>query len=199
LSAIPTDCKDPSVELAVVPSSVAAREDFSWLWAVQALYAHLEMQLDVVSEPPPYKPKQLQFFEWNVGRPGPDGKGTSTALIAHCFDAATCNQLAAMYRATVPKSKPRPVCGSAGLQRNGKPEIPGELIMGVAMVETAQWSMRENATAQCARLGICRVEQDHAASPEIALECQRAPTKHRAHCAMRDTCKEVVACLDQSG
>ena len=110
------------------------------------------------------------------------------ALAATCFDAATCNKLADIYKATV---------GSPVQLSCGKPKILGEL-----PVAKFAWSqnLQENLPAAndkqalCARLNACELASLRGVQ-RLFVECQHDPTKFKTHCARRYRCDKVLACL----
>ncbi len=168
-------CAKPRVGLASAPRSRGPL--FSWPWVRQTLYAHPAFRV-VVSAP-----KQPGQLELTVV----DGEKTLT-LFASCWDADTCNRLAAMYRGVVRSSRPVLVCGEIPLE--------GERLRAFVLPDDGRWLPDENDwMAACARLNACRIAIDASTEGDPGLACQRDPSKFDRSCAQLSSCRDVVACL----
>lgn len=175
------NCKSPSVMLAAVSNNIAKKKDFVWAYVVQALYAHPKFVLgNKVSLKAPGRValQEVQVTPKAVG------------LVAYCKDGATCNELAAMYKSTVPTSKPEVYCGKSW----EKGRIPRGLLNSVGLRAMAFKKLKEEPTSMCARVGICTKQQNPASTDDIGLECKRAPGKYKYKCGQEKTCEAVVAC-----
>lgn len=180
IKTIPDDCGRPEVLLATAPKSVGS--DYQWNVTRQALLANQQFKL--VYDHPPDAPGQISVIPWGYG----DG---AYALVAMCADGATCNRLAAMYKAIVRSSHPQVLC---------KQPIQG---ISKDPVGTFKWSDDPKANlpqdgdlqAQCARLNACMIATDQSTPGDPFLECQKAPAKFKTDCAKRYPCAEVIACM----
>jgi hypothetical protein len=179
IKTIADDCSAPEVLLATAPKSVGP--DYAWHVTRQALLAN--QQFKFVSDHPPAAPGEIHIAPWGYG----DG---AFALVAKCSDGATCNRLAAMYKAIVRSSKPQVLCKTPiqGISKNP--------------VGTFRWSDDPKANlpqdgelqALCARLDACVIATDQSTPGDPFLECQKAPSKFKTDCAKRYPCAEVIAC-----
>jgi hypothetical protein len=184
IKAMPDDCKSPSLMLAAVPNAAAQKEDFVWAFAVQALYAHSDFKLS--SKAALSKKDQVAFEDVAVNP-------TATGLIAYCHDGATCNRLAAMYKTTVPSSKPEVYCG-----KKWEPGQPSRGFSNAAdLTAMAKKKLKDEPGSMCARIGVCTKQQNPAAAGDPGVECQRAPTEFKYQCAQKESCEAVVACTQK--
>lgn len=168
-------CSKPRVGLASAPRSRGPL--FSWPWVRQTLYAHPAFRV-VVSAPT--QPGQLELTVV-------DGEKTLT-LFASCWDADTCNRLAAMYRGVVRSSRPVLICGEIPLE--------GERLRAFVLPDDGRWLPDESDwMAACARLNACRIAVDASTEGDPGLACQRDPSKFDRSCAQLPSCRDVVACL----
>ncbi len=180
IKTIPDDCSRAEVLLATAPKSVG--NDYQWNVTRQALLAN--QQFKVVFDHPPDAPGQIAVVPWGYG-------DDSFALVALCADGATCNRLAAMYKAVVRSSRPQVLCKQPlqGISKNP--------------VSTFRWDNDPKANlprdgdlqAQCARLSACMIATDQSTPGDPFLECQKAPAKFKTECAKRYPCAEVLACM----
>lgn len=184
INAVAENCRSASVMLAAVPTNVAQKDDFAWSFAIQALYAHSQFKLT---------PRARLSAKGQVAFEDVAVNASATGLIAYCHDGATCSQLAAMYKATVPSSKPEVYCGKtweAGQPSNG---LTNEL----SLRAIAKKKLEDGASSMCARIGVCTKHQDPGTEGDPGVECQRAPTKYKYQCAKKDTCESVIECTKQ--
>jgi hypothetical protein len=180
IKTIPDDCTRPEVLLATAPKSVGP--DYPWHVTRQALLAN--QQFKVVHEHPPDAPGQIAVTAWGYG-------DNAYALVALCADGATCNRLAAMYKAVVRSSHAQVLC---------KTPIAG---ISNSPVNTFRWSDDPKSNlpqdgelpALCARLSACSIATDQSTPGDPFLECQKAPSKFKTDCAKRYPCAEVIACM----
>jgi hypothetical protein len=181
IKAVADDCVAPQVLLASAPKSVGS--DYAWHVTRQAMLAN--QQFRVVPDPPT-APGEVQITPHSYADGG-------FALVARCSSGATCNRLAAMYKAIVRSSKPQIVCGSP---------IPG---ISANPVGTFRWDADAKANlpqdgelpALCARLSACTIASDQSTAGDPFLECQKAPSKFKTDCAKRYPCAEVIACTSK--
>lgn len=179
IKTIPDDCGRPEVLLATAPKSVGP--DYQWHVTRQALLAN--QQFKFISDHPPSNPGEIYIGVW--------GYNDGYALVANCADGATCNRLAAMYKAIVRSSRPQVLC---------KTPIQG---ISANQVGTFRWNDDPKANlpqdgelqALCARLNACMIASDQSTPGDPFLECQKAPAKFKTDCAKRYPCAEVVACM----
>jgi hypothetical protein len=178
IATIPDDCAQPSIVLTTAPAKMGW--DYEWPWSRQAL--HENRQFEIVDWPgKPDKPMQVRFDMYAI--PG------GFALVGVCLDGATCNKLAAMYRATVQSCDPRLHCGPIPIA--GAPRRPR------LIPDNGRWLPTEdaNVAGRCARIGVCLRVKGEPVRGNPGLECQAAPSHTRTECAKKATCDEVVQCL----
>jgi len=179
IKTVPDDCAVPEVLLASAPKSVGP--DYAWHTARQALLAN--QQFRVVSGAPT-GPGEVQVSPYAYN-------DNAYALVARCKDGATCNRLAAMYKAIIRSARPQVVCGGRIQGISGGP------------VGSFRWDGDPKANlpaegetvAMCARLDACMIATDRSTPGDPFLECQKAPTKFKTDCAKRYPCADVMACL----
>lgn len=178
IKAVADDCTSPQVLLATAPKSVGP--DYAWHVTRQAMLAN--QQFKVVNYMPTL-PGEVYI--------GPYGYTDGAfALVARCSDGATCNRLAAMYKAIVRSSRPQVVCGTP--------------IQGISStpIGSFRWDADPKANlprdgelqALCARLSACTIASDQSTPGDPFLDCQKAPAKFKTDCAKRYPCAEVIAC-----
>ncbi len=183
INPIADDCKAPSVMLAAVSNNIAKKEDFVWAFAIQAFHAH---------------PKFVLGNKVSLNRPGRVAihqvqvNPKAVGLVAYCRDGATCNQVAAMYKATVPTSKPEVYCG----KKWERGIVPRGLLNAVDLKALAFQKLESEPVSMCARVGICTKQQNPATPGDPGIECQRAPGKHKYKCGQEKTCEAVVSCVN---
>jgi hypothetical protein len=156
--------------------------DYDWIWTRQALYAN--PQFRVVEWPgKPEKPMDVRMDVYKMA----DG----FALVGACFDGATCNQLAAMYKRTVPSCAPVLYCGA--------PPLDGPPRRSNIIPSDGQWlpEAAADTTGKCARIGTCMFMQKPFVQGNPGLDCQSQPTKFNLACALEPSCDAVVACLER--
>jgi hypothetical protein len=178
VATIPDDCQEASVVLTTAPKKMGL--DYDWTWTRQALYASPQFQI-VEGPGKPAKPMQVRLDMYAI----PEGY----ALVGVCHDGATCNKLAAMYRATVQTCDPQLHCGALPLQ--------GASLRPALVPASGQWLPLEetNVVGRCARLGICMRVEHEPMHGNPSVVCQSAPSHFRTECAKKATCGEVVSCL----
>lgn len=177
---IPDDCAQPWVILTTTSEANGS----SYTWPVTRQVFRANRQFRIVSGDPA-APQQVHLAPYKYHSP------PAYALVATCSDGATCNDVAAMYRAIVRS-------GAAPQLKCGRPEIIGDAPVGVF-----QWSAddRENLpsasddTALCARINACEIAVDRSVEGDPFLECRRDPGRFKLSCATRDPCIEVLDCL----
>ncbi len=180
IKTVPDDCPLAKVLLATAPKSVGP--DYAWHVTRQALLAN--QQFKVISGRLPEAPGEIDVIPWGYGE-------NAYALVAFCADGATCNRLAAMYKAIVRSSKPQVLC---------KTPIQG---ISDRPVGTFRWNDDPKANlpqdgelpALCARLNACMIASDQSTPGDPFLECQKAPSKFKTDCAKRYPCAEVITCM----
>lgn len=178
LATIPDDCKEPSVVLTTAPKSMGWSYD--WTWTRQAFHANPQFQ--IVDWPgKPEKAMQVRLDMYAI----PSG----FALVGVCKDGATCNKLAAMYRATVPTCDPRLHCGAL--------PIAGEAKKSAIIPADGQWLPVDasNVVGRCARIGVCLRMKKEPFKGNPGVACQTSPSRFKTDCAKKATCDEVVECL----
>jgi hypothetical protein len=179
IKTVADDCKSAEVLLATAPKSVGP--DYAWNVTRQAMLAN--QQFKVIVDRIPSAPGEVHIAPYGYT----DG---AFALTAKCGDGATCNRLAAMYKAVVRSSRPQVVCGTP--------------IAGISStpVGTFRWDADPKANlpqdgelqALCARLSACTIATDQSTPGDPFLDCQKAPAKFKTDCAKRYPCAEVLAC-----
>ncbi|AKT37660.1 hypothetical protein [Chondromyces crocatus] len=179
IKAIPDNCASASVILTSAPKSVGANYD--WAISRQALLAN--QQFRVVHPGPPTSPGEVSLAPYEYG--------SAYALVARCSDGATCNQLAAMYKAIVRSSRPQPICGP--VQGIGASPVAAFRLDG----HEGNLPRAQDTIAACARLSACQIATDRATPGDPFLECQKKPQAFKRECAARHPCAEVLACMAQ--
>jgi hypothetical protein len=175
LKPLADDCASPWVGLASAPRSEGPL--FSWPWVRQTLHAHPVFRGVIAA---PTRPNEVEL--WVI-----DGDPTLT-LFARCWDADTCNRLAAMFQAVIRSSRPTLSCG----------EVPlgGDRLPAFVLPADGQWlPAADDWVGACARINACRIALDPAIPGNPGLECQRNPAGYDLRCARRPHCREVVGCL----
>jgi tRNA A-37 threonylcarbamoyl transferase component Bud32 len=168
---IDAQCKTAQVLVASAP----ANAENKWMWTRQALLAHPELRIAAGSY---LIEGALAFSEHRTPQ--------ADALVMTCT-AADCNRFVAMYKATVPSSRPQLHCGKVpGLP----PGRPITLIAGTPYDRPA----RHDTHARCARLVICLTATDPEHRDAIGLDCQKAPSQYPLDCVDESTCEAVAAC-----
>lgn len=178
LTVLPDDCKEPSVVLTTAPKSMGW--DYDWIWTRQAMHAN--PQFAILDWPGrPEKPMQVRLDMYAI----PAG----FALVGVCKDAATCNKLAAMYRATVPTCDPRLACGPLAMEGPAK--------RSAIIPANGEWLPvdAKSVVGRCARIGVCMKMLHEPFKGNPGVQCQNSPAKFKTDCAKKATCEEVVACL----
>ncbi len=183
INAMPSDCRSPSVMLAGVPHAMADKDDFVWAFAVQALFAHPEFKL--VQRAALSEENQVAFEQAQVN-------SSATGLVAYCKDGATCNRLAAMYKTTVPTSRPEVYCG----KKWDKGRVPEGFGNALSLQAVAKKKLAKEAGSMCARIGVCKKRLNPALEGDPGVECQRKPSEAKYQCGKKDTCEEVVKCTE---
>ena len=176
---IAADCATPAVLLASTPLSNGA--GFTWPVTHQTFRVNRQFVI-VAGEPKHEKEVHLAPYTYD---------DTGYGLVATCYDAATCNEVAAMYKAIVRSSNPQPFCGRSSH-------------LGTTPVSTFSWSSDFHANmpdpmdmrALCARINACMIATDRSVEGDPFLDCQRAPQTFKTSCAMRDPCEEVLKCTE---
>ena len=175
LKPLADDCATPWVGLASAPRSNGPL--FTWPWVRQTLFAHPGFQ--VVLEAP-RQPAEVQLVVV-------DGGATLT-LFARCWDAETCNRLAATVQAVMRTSRPTLSCGELPLA--------GERLRAFVLPEDGSWLPAEGDwVGACARINACRIALAPETPGNPGLECQGKPAAFDLGCAQRPACRDVVACL----
>jgi hypothetical protein len=185
IKSIPDTCPSPRVVVAVAPSNDA--NHYAWTATRQAVLAN--PQFKVVSTPPEAR-GEVNFRQIETGQSGVDGNGAMRTLIAYCKDGDTCNRFAAMHRAVVRSSDPRPICG----------DLPGT--SNEYQIVDIQWNgtrtdlpKARDTLGQCTRLGVCMITADPSTPGDPARECQASPASWKLLCALKPSCAEVLACM----
>ncbi len=179
IKTVADDCKLAQALIATAPKSVGP--DYQWHLTRQTLLAN--QQFKFISGRVLEAPGEIFVSVW--------GYNDGYALVTYCYDGATCNRFAAMYKAIVRSSHPQVVC---------KTPIQG---LSANQVGTFRWSDDPKANlpqdgdvaAQCARLNACMIASDQSTPGDPFLECQKAPAKFKTNCASRYPCAEVLACM----
>jgi hypothetical protein len=178
IKTIDDTCSKAHVLMSVLPANL--KGGFPWTFLRQAVVVHQEFSNS--SGAPPTKAGDVQYEMYDHGT-------ANKALVAHCGDGATCNKLAAMYKALVPTSNPRPICGAV-------PDIKGtpQSVRIPRSPNQLDLPKRGDTQAQCARLGSCAIYLNPATQGDPSVECQKAPSKFKLDCALKTTCQEVADC-----
>lgn len=178
LKLIGPDCAEPSVVVTTAPSKVGW--DYDWIWTRQALFAN--EQFSIVSWPnTPAKAGEIRMDVYEIA--------SGFALVGVCADSKTCNELAAMYRHTVPSCKPQLNCGEV--------PISGEPRRANIIPKDGHWlpASQDDLTAQCARIGVClKMANRVAGNPGVV--CQSRPNDFKVACGAKPSCDAVLSCLD---
>ncbi len=187
---IPENCKEPYAIMATAPNKVGA--DYDWTWTRQAMLANQQFKV-VPGEPT--GPWQVTFQVHHASAK----HANAWVLVAKCNNGATCNYLAAMYKAVVPGATASPVCGTAKLPMGLGPNTMKKPILLVSGDAKANLPGAKDVKAMCARLQACTVATDPSKAKEtkIGLDCQKAPAKFKTACARRYPCAGVLACLKE--
>jgi hypothetical protein len=167
--------------LAGVPHAMVEKEEFGWSHAVQALFAHPDIK--IVSRAALSKAGQVAFEQAKVN-------ASATGLLAYCHDGATCNELAAMYKTTVPSSRPEVYCGKKWDQGSTPPAFRSRQ----SLEAQAKAKLEDEASSMCARIGICKKQQNPAREGDPGVDCQRKPSEAKYKCGQKATCEEVLKC-----
>jgi hypothetical protein len=169
------DCRAPLLAIANAPRDQGLT--YPWPWARQVVYAH---EAFVVVATEPARRGEIQFEVIVTDR--------ALTLVARCWDAATCNALAATYEAVVRSSQPLLFCGRV--------PIDGDRLAAFVAPEDGRWLPRaDDWSGSCARIASCRIALDPDTPGDPGLECQQSPAKAILVCAGRARCGDVVACL----
>jgi hypothetical protein len=176
IKTIPDNCQSASAILVTAPKSVGP--DYEWTISRQALLANQQFKV-VTGDPKAGMDISLAPYEFQGGY----------ALVARCADGATCNQLAAMYKAIVRSGSPQVICG----------KVAG---IGAAPVGTFRWGATpqdnlpgdKDPVGKCARLSACMIATDRGTAGDPFLECQKTPQNFKIECASRYPCADVLAC-----
>jgi len=179
IKTIADDCHAPQVILATAPKSVGA--NYPWHVTRQALLANQQFKL--IYDRPPANSGEISVGIW--------GYNDGYAAIAMCANGATCNRLAAMYKAIVRSSRPQVLCTN---------NIQGTSTTPIGQL---QWDNDPKGNlpkdgelpALCGRLNACMIASDQSTPGDPFLECQKAPAKFKTDCAKRYPCAEVIACM----
>lgn len=176
---IPANCATPAVLLASTPKSNGA----AYTWPITHQTFRVNRQFIIVAgEPKREKEVHLAPYTYDDNAYG---------LLATCYDAATCNEVAAMYKTIVRSSDPQPFCGRSSH-------------LGTTPVGTFSWSSEFHGNmpdpmdnrALCARISACMIATDRSVEGDPFLACQRAPQTFKTLCAMHDPCEEVLKCTE---
>lgn len=176
---IPANCATPAVLLASTPLSNGA----TYAWPITRQTFRVNRQFIIVAGEPKHE-KEVHLAPYTYD-------DNAYGLVATCYDAGTCNEVAAMYKAIVRSSNPQPFCGRSSH-------------LGTTPVNTFSWNSDSNANlpdpsdtrALCARMSACMIATDRSVEGDPFLECQRAPQTFETSCAMRDPCEEVLKCAE---
>jgi nucleoside phosphorylase len=176
---IAADCTKPAIILATTFMSNGAA--YPWPVTHQTFRANRQFVI-VPREPKHEREVFLAPYQYD---------DNAYALVATCYDAATCNEVAAMYKAIVRSSDPQLFCGKSSH-------------LGATPVGTFSWNPDFHANmpeptdtrALCARLNACMIATDRSVEGDPFVECQRAPQTFKTSCAMRDPCEEVLNCVE---
>ena len=161
-------CKEATVVLASSPQKPAPK----WVFIRAVLAAHQEFKVDGAG------PDGATFTM------APTADNKSVTLMASCTSGATCNRLAATYKALVPTSAPQVYCG----------KVPGVKEEGRAVIEPLLPASLADTMEKCARIGTCARAMDPSSKDDPSLECQKTPAKFKLDCAAKTTCSAVAAC-----
>ena len=179
IKTVADDCATPEVLLTSAPKSVGP--DYAWHTVRQAMLAN--QQFRVVSGAPT-APGEVQIAPYAYN-------DSAYALVARCKDGATCNRLAAMYKAIVRSSKPQVVCGAKIQGISGGP------------ASSFRWDADPKANlpvdgetiAMCARLDACMIATDQSTPGDPFLkECQKGPSKFKDGLREAVSVRGVMAC-----
>lgn len=182
IRAIADTCSNAHVTLATAPESVG--RDYEWSWSRQAMLAN--QQFHVVSGRPSAHGEVS--FEVHQG----DSKlSNAWILVANCSDGATCNHLAAMYKAIVKSSRPEPLCGALPASY-GAVQKSLDLLAGGPQENLPKGN---DVVAKCARIAACTIATNPATTDDVGIQCQKAPSTFKLDCAPRYPCAALMACL----
>jgi hypothetical protein len=177
---IADNCTKASVIMATSPKSTTPSDTPGWQWTRQAMLANQQFK---IVDGDPVAPMQVKFSVYD--------NGTYSALVAACHDGATCNQLAAMYKAVVRSSTPQILCGPVpGM--TGSPQRVDILAAGNPKASVPE---KSDIIGLCARLSACMIATDQSTPGNPGLECQKAPHTFKTSCATRYPCSEVMSCV----
>jgi hypothetical protein len=176
---LPDDCATPWVILTT--TGEASGDSYAWPVTQQVFRANRQFRI-VPGEP--LAPQQVHLAPYKY-------LPTGYALAARCADGATCNDVAAMYRAIVRSGVPPQLTCR-------KPDTIADAPVGIF-----QWSTddKENLPAAsdkvglCARINACAIAVDRTVEGDPFVECQREPRRYKLACATRDPCVQVLDCL----
>ncbi len=183
---IPSNCKAPLVILTSVTRQVMDSDKFPWNFAKQVFVANPQFKVSPFGPP---KGDAAVFLH------GAEHKPTNgVALIAECASADTCMQVAAAYKIVVPTSKPEVVCGKAPTLGEGWPTI----VIGPDEPLKERLPPKENVIQQCVRLAACQARKDGKLDGDPAIECQRRPSSFQLRCSFKQSCDEVLSCVEKA-
>lgn len=173
IKTIAEDCKTAFMVFSSAKKGVFEKSHFPF--GDQALHEHPQFKV-VASMPAKAMELRLEAYEM-------EGKPDLYLLAARCFDGATCNRLAAMYKGVVPSTNPQLVCAE---------RISGTQGAGRTFVLSDKFT--DDLRTKCARLSVCRHKLDRDLKEDVGVECVKAPHKFKLDCYKKDDCKEVVSC-----
>lgn len=110
-------------------------------------------------------------------------------LVADCADGATCNHLAAMYKAVVKSSSPQVICGALPASFGAKVKSLDLLAGG------PQANLPTDVVGKCARIAACVVASDPSTAEDVGIACQKAPSNFKVECATKYPCASVLSCM----
>ncbi len=177
---ISESCANAHVMLASAPTSVGV--DYGWPWSKQAMLVNLQYKA-VAGRPSGHG--EVSFAVHQADRTF----NNAYLLVADCADGATCNHLAAMYKAVVKSSSPQILCGplpaSFGPARKRLDLLAGG----------PQANLPTDVIGKCARLAACVIATDPSTAEDVGISCQKAPSSFKVECATRYPCANVLSCM----
>ena len=179
---IDDSCASPWVIVANAPETVGV--DYEWKWSKQAILANGQFH---VTGGDPAGPGEVSFQVHEADAT----MSSAYVLVAHCHDGATCNYLAAMFKAVVKTSNPQVICGA----------LPANIGSAKKKLDFLAGGPEHNVPAEgdtislCARLSACNIAMKPETTEDIGMQCQKAPGSFKTKCATHYPCAEVEACL----
>ncbi len=179
---IDDSCASPWVIVSNAPETVGV--DYEWKWSKQAILANGQFKA-IPGDPSGSGEVSFEVHQADATM------SSAYVLVAHCHDGATCNYLAAMFKAVVKTSNPQVLCGS----------LPANIGSAKKHLDFLAGGPEHNMPVEgdtislCARLSACNIAMKPDTTEDIGMQCQKAPGNFKTACATHYPCAAVESCL----